>query len=342
MKVNKKSSKTKNISLALQGGGSHGAFTWGVLDRFLEDDSINITSISATSAGAMNAAVMSYGFAKGGKKLAKELLESFWKKVSFISSLSPMQPSFFEKIIGINNTNNNTFVQAADAMRHFFSPYQLNFLDVNPLKDVLNEIIDFEELKDINKIKLFINATNVKTGRMKIFTNGDISDKTLLASACLPYITQAVTIDDQKYWDGGFSGNPSLSPLINDTDCSDIVVVQIVPFNIDETPVNIPDIIDRVNEISFNNALIKEIEKIESINGLLDENKSMHSKKYRKVSLHLIGNEEIFTSLTRASKLNADLQFLTYLRDAGRQTADEWLKKNFENLGNKTTLSVNQ
>lgn len=343
MKVNKTkpiSRKVKDISLALQGGGSHGAFTWGVLERLLEEDSINITEITATSAGAMNAVILNYGFSKGGKELAKKLLESFWKKISFISALSPVQPSVFEKFMGVTSPTANPMFQAADMLRHLFSPYQLNFLDVNPLRDILNEIVDFDELKKISKIKLFINATNIKNGKLRVFKCNEITDKVLLASACLPYIAQTVTIDNDKYWDGGFSGNPALSPLIYDSKTSDIVVVQIIPFHFDETPINIPEIIDRVNEISFNNALLKEVDGITSVNELIENNDIKNKLSYRKINLHLIGNEEIITSLGRASKLNADWQFLTYLRDAGRQTAEDWINQNHDKIGKETTFSA--
>lgn len=340
MKVNKNKSqikKVKSISLALQGGGSHGAFTWGVLDRLIEEASIRIEEISATSAGAMNAAVLNYGYSKGGVELGKKLLESFWKKISFISAFSPVQSNVFEKFMGVNSVNANPMFQAADMLRHLFSPYQLNFLDVNPLRDILNETIDFEELKDIKKIKLFVNATNIKTGKLKVFKCEEITDKVLLASACLPYVMQTVTIEGEKYWDGGFSGNPALSPLIYDTKATDIVIVQIIPFHFEENPLNIPEIIDRVNEISFNTALIKDVNGIMSVNELV-ASKEIKTLDYRKINVHLIGNEEILTSLGRASKLNADWQFLTYLRDAGRQTAEDWLKQHYDNLGKESTI----
>ncbi len=344
MKVKKKkeihATVKKSLSLALQGGGAHGAFTWGVLDRLLEEENINIDAISATSAGAMNAAVFIYGLSKGGKETAKKLLEEFWKKVSISMSLSPMQANFFDKMMGMNAVGASPFIQAADMMRHFFSPYQLNFFDVNPLRDILNEIINFEELHKNNKIKLFVNATNLKTGKIKVFKCEEIDTKVLLASACLPYVAQTVVIDGEKYWDGGFSGNPALSPLIYDTKTSDVVIVQVTPFYLEETPTSIPDIIDRANEISFNTALIKEMKGIEIMNDLISRSQLKEEVQYRAIRLHMIGNEEIMSTFGRTSKMNADWDFLLYLKEVGRQAAEDWLEKQYENVGNKSTYSL--
>ncbi len=344
MKVKKKkevhAKEKKSISLALQGGGAHGAFTWGVLDRLVEEDNINIEAISATSAGAMNATVFVYAYAKGGKVLVKKLLEEFWKKVSISASLSPMQPNFFDKVMGMNAVGAAPFAQAADMMRHFFSPYQLNILDINPLRDILNEVIDFDELHKINNIKLFVNATNLKTGKIKVFKCEEINNKVLLASACLPYVAHTVVIDGEKYWDGGFSGNPALSPLIYDSKTSDIVIVQVTPFYLEETPTSIPDIIDRANEISFNTALIKEMKGIEIMNDLITKNKLKDDMHYRAIRVHLVGNEEIMATFGRTSKLNADWDFLQYLKEVGRQAAEDWLEKQYESVGVKSTYSL--
>jgi NTE family protein len=344
MKVKKKkevhAKVKKSLSLALQGGGAHGAFTWGVLDRLIEEENIQIDAISATSAGAMNAAVFVYGNAKGGKELAKKLMEDFWKKVSIAASLSPMQSTFFDKMMGMNAVGASPFAQAADMMRHFFSPYQLNFFDVNPLKDILNEVIDFNELHKINNIKLFVNATNLKTGKIKVFKCDEIDNKVLLASACLPYIAQTVVIDGEKYWDGGFSGNPALSPLIYDSKTSDIVIVQVTPFYLEETPTSIPDIIDRANEISFNTALIKEMKGIEIMNDLITKNKLKDDKHYRVIRVHMVGNEEIMATFGRTSKMNAEWDFLLYLKEVGRQAAEDWLEKQYESVGVKSTYSI--
>lgn len=328
------------INLALQGGGSHGAFTWGVLERLSQDDRIEIESISATSAGAMNASIFAYGMIVGGAVGARELLEKFWRQVSDSMRMSPLQPSFFEKMMGINDVNFSPMFKAVDFMRCVFSPYQLNFWDVNPLREILNDLIDFEVLRSKSKIKLFVNATNLTTSKIRVFSLDDLSDKALLASACLPYIAQTVTIDDEKYWDGGFSGNPSLSPLINNSDISDILVVRIVPFNDDETPTTMPEIIDRVNEISFSNSFFQEVKAIQIVNSNIESMKQKRIGHYRPIRLHQIANDEIIGSLGRTSKLNADWEFLTYLKDVGSQTANDWLENNLSKIGKSSTFVI--
>jgi len=329
----------KVVSLALQGGGSHGAMTWGVLDRLCEEDNIVIDSISATSAGAMNATVFAYGMASGGKEKAKQSMETFWKKVSFSVSLSPMQTNFFDKMMGLSRGEISPVAHAADMMRHLFSPYQFNFLDINPLEDIINSVVDFEELSAKNKIKLFVNATNLKTGKIKIFNSQELNAKSLMASACLPYVSQTVVIDNERYWDGGFSGNPALSPLIYESQTSDIVIVQVTPFNLDDIPTSIPEIIDRANEISFNTALIKELKGIEIMNDLITRNKLKDDSHYRVIRTHMIANEDIMSALGRSSKMNADWEFLQYLKELGRQAAEDWIDKGYPKVGDKSSYS---
>jgi NTE family protein len=329
----------KTISLALQGGGAHGAMTWGVLERLSEEENISIDSISATSAGAMNATVFAYGMANGGSEKAKELLETFWRKVSASVSLSPMQTNFFDKMMGLSQGAVSPVAHAADMMRHLFSPYQFNFLDINPLQEIINEVIDFDDLHKKNKINLFINATNLRTGKIKIFKSQEINTKALMASACLPYVSQTVVIDDERYWDGGFSGNPALSPLIYQSNNSDIVIVQVTPFNMDDIPTSIPEIIDRANEISFNTALIKELKGIEIMNDLITRNKLKDDCHYRTIRTHMIGNEDIMSALGRTSKMNADWEFLKYLKELGRQAAEDWIEKEYPKVGDKSSYS---
>jgi NTE family protein len=349
-----KSSKTKippinnekkTISLALQGGGAHGAFTWGVLDRLLEENNLHINAISATSAGAMNAAVMISGLANNNRDKAKEMLEQFWRKVSINLNFNPMQNQFWENTLGLSGSGNfsanfSPVFQAVDFIRQMLSPYQFNFWDINPLRDIINETINFDKINKQNNIKFFVNATNVKTSKIRIFSLGEINDKVLLASSCLPYLSQSIPIDDEHYWDGGFSGNPSLSSLIRNTDSSDVVIIQIIPLINEEIPTKVPEIIDRVNEISFNTALIKEIEGIKTVNKLIQELEIKNTKNYRIIRLHSIKNELILSSLGRISKMNADWDFLVYLKDVGRQAADDWLKTNYSNIGHKQTLTI--
>lgn len=335
-------SEEKTICLALQGGLAHGAFTWGVLDRLVEEDNLKVDAIAATSAGAMNAAVFVYGYVKGGKVKAKLLMEKFWKKVSFAGSLSPLQPSFFEKMFGLNVSGMPIFpfTQMIESFRYTLSPYQFNFLDINPLKDIINELIDFDELNKISLIKLFINATDIKQGKSKVFSNTELTVKTLLASACFPYLMQAVVIDNNQYWDGGFSGNPYISSLIKGAKSKDVVLVRVTPFIRDEVPSNIAEITDRVNEVSFNTALIKELQNIVLINDLINHKLLKDEVKYQAVRLHSIANDEILSSLEQTSKFNADWDFLNYLKEVGRQSAEEWLNQNYNKIGVESTFTT--
>ena len=246
------------IDLALQGGGSHGAFSWGVLDRLMEEDWLIIEGISGTSAGAMNAAVLASGFAKGGAEGARLSLEAFWRKVSEGARFSPFQRSPLDVLMGRWSLDRSPMFLAADMMSRVFSPYDLNPMGTNPLAGILSAIIDFEALSK-GPIKLFVTATNVHTGRGRVFRNPELTVDVLLASACLPSMFQAVEIDGEKYWDGGYSGNPTMAPLIRECRSIDTILVQINPIARDETPRSASDIISRLNEISFNAVLIKEL-----------------------------------------------------------------------------------
>jgi len=330
------SKEPKPISLALQGGGAHGAVTWGVLDRLLEEPSFTIEAISATSSGAINAAILISSLESGGKEVAKENLAKFWKSISEISSISPLQPNFFEKMMGLSSMAVLPMFQTTEWFKQIFAPYQFNFFDIYPLADVLDTIIDYRFIKQ-SAIKLYVNATNVKTGESKVFTNRDITDsKRIIASACLPYVLQNVRIGDEYYWDGCFAGNPSLTPLLDFSLTSDIVIVRILPLIVEDSPKMIPDIIDRADEISGNNILLNEMKYIELINKLIAD-KKLKTDKYRLVRLHSINNDEIMSTLNKSTKMNADLDFIMYLKDIGRQTADDWLKKSFDKIGQESS-----
>ena len=249
------------VDLALQGGGSHGAFTWGVLDRLLEEPWIKIEAISGTSAGAMNAAVLVDGWSRGGADGARAALDSYWRRVSRAAAFSPLQRSPLERLMGRWTLDTSPAYLAIDLMSRVFSPYDLNPMGFNPLRQILAESIDFERLA-ASPIKLFITATNVHTGRGRIFRNGQITPDVLLASACLPTMFQAVEIDGEAYWDGGFAGNPTITPLVRESDAHDTILVQINPRERLNTPRTAGDILDRLNEISFNSPLMKELRMI--------------------------------------------------------------------------------
>jgi NTE family protein len=329
----------KAVNLALQGGGAHGAFAWGVLDRLLEDERIVFEGISATSAGAMNATVTAYGLTIGGREGAKQTLAQFWRGVSEAAAWSPLQPSLLDRLTRNHSMGNSPAFIFFDMMTRFLSPYQFNPLNYNPLRDVLEQTIDFARLRKDNEVKLFLCATNVRTGKVKIFKNDEITASAVLASGCLPFLFQAVEIDGEAYWDGGYMGNPAIFPLIYDCQSADIIVVHITPIIREELPRTGGDILNRLNEISFNSSLMREMRAIAFVTDLIDSG-TLGGKKMQRVLVHAIEADALMKDLGVASKLNADWEFLTHLRDAGRERAEEWLSAHFDHLGKCSTVDI--
>ncbi|MBX2833931.1 MAG: patatin-like phospholipase family protein [Micavibrio sp.] len=332
--------KKKTINLALQGGGAHGAFTWGVLDALAEDERIDIESISATSAGAMNAAVFAYGKSDGSDNKARAAMEDFWREVSRQGALyRPFHQNPISKFFSLEK---NPFVDMAESLMGNFSPYQFNPLGINPLRDILEDIIDFSDIHKCEHVKLFITATNVRTGTPTVFQNEAMSIDVLMASSCLPQVFQAVEIDGENYWDGGYMGNPSLWPLFYHARCRDILLVHINPITRDELPKDMHAIENRLNEITFNSALLKEMRAIEFVQRLLGEDmlKDEYKDKYKKILLHAIRAEDVMTSLSAASKFNTDWNFLLSLKEKGRKQAQSWLKENFDKIGEEGTTDI--
>lgn len=329
----------KTINLALQGGGAHGAFTWGVIDRILEDDRIEIAAISGTSAGAMNAVVAADGLVRGGKQEAREKLENFWKAVSIAGMSSMIQRTPFDKLQGNWSLDYSPGFIMSDMMSRFFSPTQMNPLRLNPLRDILVEHVDFENVCGCNEMKVFVAATNVETGQVKVFDRTQLCADMVMASACLPYMFEAVEIDGVPYWDGGFTGNPPLLPLYRESGCSDIAIVQINPIKKLGVPKSAREILNRMNEITFNTSLLKELQALKFIKKLLAEG-SLDTAKYRDMNLHVIDCQDELAPLGASSKLNAEWEFLVHLRDLGRQTAKSWLEANFKNIGKASTLDL--
>ncbi|MCI5049319.1 MAG: patatin-like phospholipase family protein [Rickettsiales bacterium] len=331
--------KLPKINLALQGGGSHGAFTWGVLDRLLEDERIQLEGVTGTSAGAMNGAVLVYGLLSGGRDGARQLLRDFWYKVSAAASFSPIQPTWFEKWLGQNDASQSPALIAADYFTRMFSPYQYNPLDINPLRTIVDELVDFELIRENTEYKLFVNATNVRSGKIKVFKTQEMSIECVMASACLPFIFQTVEIDGEAYWDGGYSGNPALFPLFYTCGSNDIMVVQINPLCIEDVPTDPADILDRVNEISFNSTLMREVRAIHFVKHLLDGHQ-VDDKRYSDIRLHLVEAENVMNDFNSASKLNADWDFLQYLHQIGYQSADEWLNEHAQDIGKRSSIDI--
>ena len=336
--------KTKKVNMALQGGGAHGAFTWGVLDKFLEDGRIAFDGISATSAGAMNAAIIAQGLHLGGNDTARELLEKFWLKMSSFGKIfSPVHQTPIDVLFNLDLTHSISYF-TFELLTHFLSPYQTNPQNFNPIKDILIEMIDFDQLCQIKCVKLFICATNVRTGRIKIFQEGELSLQAILASSALPQLFQAVQIGNEYYWDGGYLGNPAIFPLIYNTDTQDVIIVHINPIYRNNIPKDTSEILNRVNEISFNSSLIRELRVIHYMSDLLDKGwiKEEHRHEMKKMFMHSLRADKLMEHYSVASKLNPDWQFLTNLRDKGREVAHEWLDKNYKAIGNNSTINFDE
>lgn len=335
--------KTKAINLAFQGGGSHGAVTWGVADRLLEDDRLRIEAISGSSAGAVNATVLAYGLHKNGRDGAREALDTLWRKISDAGKqYSPVSANPFPLSVGVTDMINAFSYQLFDTVTRALSPYQLNPFDVNPLREILSSCIDFDSLRKCDKTKLFIAATNVRSGKVKVFETAEMSDDVVCASACLPLLFQAVEIDGEAYWDGGYMGNPVLFPFFYASGSSDIVIVHVNPIERDDIPKTAPEIMNRVNEISFNSSLLRELRAINFVQRLLDDGwiKDEYRDRLHKIRVHSIRSDEALKDFDVTSKFRTDWDFLTNLKQKGRDIADAWLDENFDSIGTSSTVDL--
>ena len=327
------------INLALQGGGAHGAFTWGVLDRVLEDERLHIEAISGTSAGAMNAAVVADGIMAGGREGARQCLRRFWKAVSDAGKKSPIQRSPVDVFMGNWSLDTSPSYIFFDLLGRLASPYELNPLNLNPLQDLNEGIVDFERVRSCNKMKIFISATNVETGRVKVFDRGVLTAEMVMASACLPFLFQAVEIAGTPYWDGGYMGNPVLHPFYGNCASNDVVIVQLNPLVRRGVPKSAREILNRVNEITFNASLLRDFRAINFVSRLLEEGK-LEKGDYKHVLIHRIEGEDEIKPLGASSKLNAEWAFLEHLFEIGYRRADAWLAENFEHLGKRSTVDI--
>jgi len=325
------------IDLALQGGGSHGAFTWGVLDRLLEEPWLRIDGISGTSAGAMNAAVLVDGYAKGGADGARTGLETFWRRVSEAARYSPFRRGPIDMMLGRWTLDLSPMYVAMDLMSRLISPYQVNPSGSNPLREILADLVDFEQLTK-SPIKLFVTATNVRTGRGHVFKNDAITPDVLLASACLPTMFQAIEIDNELYWDGGYSGNPTITPLIRECKSQDTILITINPVERNERPRSAAEILNRLNEVSFNAVLLKELRMIALLRQVADPGNT-EGAQWAGMRIHRIGSE-MLTELGASSKLNAEWAFFTLLREEGRRSAEAFLNTHAMDIGQRSTLNV--
>jgi NTE family protein len=326
----------KPISLALQGGGAHGAFSWGVVDQLLLDGRVDIEAVSATSGGAMIAAVLAQGLLDGGKEGARELLTQFWRKVSIASGLLPLRMNVVDKFLGHVGIDLSPSSMALDYITRIFSPYQFNLFDINPLRGIVEETVDFKALRQKSPIELFINTTNARTGKSTIFDTKHLNLDAVMASSCLPYMFKTVEIDGEPYWDGSFSGCPLLAPLANREGSKDVLLVQIHPSSVEEVPTAAADILDRATEISFHAVLLQELKTIGIYNQMIEGG----MLKQEPVFMHRIESQDMLVSLGRASKLNADWDFLIYLHDLGTQAASDWLEQHGDAIGKHSSVDI--
>lgn len=336
------------IDLALQGGGSHGAFTWGVLDRLLEEEWLEIAAVSGTSAGAMNAVALAAGLMDGGRAGAKRVLRQFWTRVAEISPFHTLQSSplgaAFAPAQALMEPWLAPFKQFNAALGSQLSPYQLNPLNLNPLRDVLLETVDFKRVCACHKTQLFIAATQVRTGQLRVFGQHELTADMVMASACLPLLFQAVEIDGEAYWDGGYAGNPSLLPLITDSPADDLLLVQINSLQREAVPKRASDILDRINEVTFNASLLKEMRTLALMQQLVGTTRREDSpplfQRVQDLRVHMIDGGESLAPLGAESKTNTQWAFLSQLHDLGVDAADRWLAANRQDVGLRSSFDL--
>jgi NTE family protein len=328
----------KKINLALQGGGAHGAFSWGVVDHLLADGRLEITGISGASAGAVNAVMIADGLARGGPEEARRRMAEFWRAASTGGHLPPVQRAVTDRMLSMMPFAATPVQSWFETMARYFSPYDLNPFDINPLSDLIARSVDFEAIRQ-GDVELFISATNVHTGRLRLFARDKITADVVMASAALPFMFRAVEIDGIPFWDGGYLGNPAIFPFLQATDADDVLVVQINPVTRPQTPKTSSEILGRLNEITFNSALINELRSMDFINKLIDDG-HLPPGRFRKLNIHRIDLGGLGTRLAGSSKLKTDFEFLDLLRRAGQRAARRFLDQHFDAIGDHGTLDL--
>ena len=334
---------SKKINLALQGGGAHGAFTWGVLDSLLADPRIEIEGISGASAGAISAVTLADGLVRGGPQEARNRLAGIWRAVSSNGDLSELQRNVTQKLLSFVPYEGSPAKAWLDTLSRFWSPYDFNPLNINPLKDLIERFVDFEALRSCGTLKLFVSATNVFTGRLRVYPREKITAEVVMASACLPMVFQAVEIDGIPYWDGGYMGNPAIFPFFRSTDTEDVVIVSINPLERDMTPRTQTEILNRIDEITFNSSLIAEYRAIDFVTRLIDQGRLPRGRgpgEYRRINVHRIALDSAFKELTADSKLDSDFAFFELLRNGGQRAGQEFLSRHFDDLGVRSTVDI--
>ena len=334
--------RPRKINLALQGGGAHGAFSWGVADQLLADERIAIAGLSGSSAGAVNAVMIADGLARGGRDEARKRLAEFWRAASTGGNLPAVQRAVTDRLFSILPLASAPLHDWFETVARYFSPYDLNPLNINPLKELIERFVDFNAVR-ASKLPLFIAATNVHSGRLKIFSRDAINADAVMASAALPFLFQAVEIDKVPYWDGGYLSNPPIFPFLRTTEAEDVVVVQINPILRTTTPKSSVEIVNRLNEITFNSALHTELRTLNSVNRLIDDGhlpNGYGKSAFRRLNIHRIDLGSLATRLSASSKMKTDYQFFDLLRRAGNRAARRFLDAHFDDLGVRSTIDV--
>jgi NTE family protein len=333
----------KKINLALQGGGAHGAFTWGAIDHILSDERLRIEGISGTSAGAMNAVMLADGLGRGGREEARKRLADFWRATSLDGNLPPLQRGVIDRWFSLFPLEGSPMQAWLDSWSRALSPYDLNPLNINPLKELVEGFVDFEALRAAPSPQLFISATNVHTGRLRVFPKEKVTADVIMASACLPLLFRAVEIDGVPYWDGGYMGNPAVFPFFRATESEDVVVVQINPIERAATPHSSREIMNRINEITFNSSLLAEFRAIEFVGRLIDQGRIPRGTgpgEYRRINVHRIALDGDARSLTAESKLSTDYDFFEMLHQTGRRATRRFLDAHFDDIGRRSTIDL--
>jgi NTE family protein len=333
----------KRINLALQGGGAHGAFTWGVLDQLLEDGRIGIDGVSGASAGALNAVMLVDGLIRGGRDEARKRLADFWRAASLGGDLPELQRNAVDRLFSFLPLEESPVGLWFKAVSRYLSPYDLNPLNINPLKDLITRFVDFDAVRKNASPQLFVSATNVQTGRLRIFPHDKITADVIVASACLPHLFRAVEIDGVPYWDGGYLGNPSIFPLFRTTTTEDVLLVQINPLARQTTPTTNREIMSRLNEITFNSPLMGELRAIEFVGRLIDKGqlpRGVGPGQYRRINMHRVELEVAAKTLDTTGRLNTDYDFFEMLRDNGRRAARRFLDAHFDDIGVQGTVDL--
>jgi NTE family protein len=333
----------KKINLALQGGGAHGAFTWGVLDAILDDDRLAIEGISGSSAGAVNAVMLADGLARGGPEEAKKRLAEFWRAASLGGDLPPLQRAVVERLFSFLPLEGSPVQAWFTALARYLSPYDLNPLNINPLKELIERFVDFDAVRNCSHVELFVSATNVHTGRLRVFPREKITADVVTASACLPFLFRAVEIDGEPYWDGGYLANPPIFPFFSATRSEDVLIVQINPLERQAVPTASKDIMNRINEITFNSSLMAEFRAIAFVDQLIDEGRlarGIGAGQYRRINAHRIVLDRDGRHLNADTKLSTDYDFFEMLRAAGQRAARRFLDAHFADIGRRSTFDL--